>query len=72
MRRLVPGVDLPVVEASTARSVSAMELNGDSIDFYVRHAFRGMDAVLDRLDDDTVIQRPAGWGTNSVAGLIVD
>lgn len=53
------------------RSVGGMELTGDSIDFYVRHAFRGMDAVLDRLDDDTVNQRPEGWGTNTVAGLVV-
>ena len=48
-----------------------MELNGDTIDLYVRHAFRGMAAVLDRLDDDTVNRRPEGWGTNTVAGLIV-
>ena len=30
-----------------------------------------MDRVLDRLDDDRVNKRPDGWGTNSVAGLIV-
>ena len=48
-----------------------MELTGDSIDLYVRHAFAGMTKVLDRLDDETVNQRPEGWGTNSVAGLIV-
>lgn len=30
-----------------------------------------MNGVLDRLDDDTVNQRPDGWGTNSVAGLVV-
>jgi hypothetical protein len=30
-----------------------------------------MAKVLDRLDDDTVNERPGDWGTNSVAGLIV-
>ncbi|MET0739172.1 MAG: DUF664 domain-containing protein [Acidimicrobiales bacterium] len=48
-----------------------MELTGESIDLYVRHAFAGMARVLDRLDDDTVNQRPGDWGTNAVAGLIV-
>jgi len=48
-----------------------MELTGASIDLYVRHAFAGMTRVLDRLDDDTVNRKPAEWGTNSVAGLVV-
>ena len=48
-----------------------MELSTDAIALYLRHAFTGMDRVLDRLDDETVNLRPAGWGTNSVAGLIV-
>jgi uncharacterized damage-inducible protein DinB len=48
-----------------------MQLTGGSIDLYVRHAFNGMTLVLDRLDDDTVNQRPGAWGTNSVAGLVV-
>ena len=48
-----------------------MELTGASIDLYLRHAFSGMGQVLDRLDDERVNQKPAGWGTNSVAGLIV-
>lgn len=48
-----------------------MELAPETVDLYVRHAFRGMEAVLDRLDDETVNQRPEGWGTNSVAGLVV-
>lgn len=48
-----------------------MELAPDTVDLYVRHAFRGIEAVLDRLDDETVNQRPEGWGTNSVAGLVV-
>ena len=51
--------------------LSGMELTGESIDLYVRHAFAGMARVLDRLDDDTVNQRPGDWGTNSVAGLVV-
>ncbi|HMX64077.1 MAG TPA: DUF664 domain-containing protein [Microthrixaceae bacterium] len=48
-----------------------MELDPSTIDLYVRHAFAGMNRVLDRLDDDTVNRTPDGWGTNSVAGLIV-
>ena len=48
-----------------------MELAPDTVDLYVRHAFRGIEAVLDRLDDESVNQRPEGWGTNSVAGLVV-
>lgn len=48
-----------------------MEIEVSSIDLYLRHAFEGMDRVLDRLDDETVNVVPEGWGTNSVAGLIV-
>ncbi len=48
-----------------------MELSPDSVTLYLRHAFAGMERVLDRLDDHTVNVRPPGWGTNSVAGLIV-
>jgi hypothetical protein len=48
-----------------------MELSADTIRHYTRHAFAGIAKVLDRLDDDTVNQRPPGWGTNSVAGLVV-
>ncbi|MGN6695561.1 MAG: mycothiol transferase [Aquihabitans sp.] len=48
-----------------------MELTSDSACLYLRHAFAGMEKVLDRLDDETVNQKPPGWGTNSVAGLIV-
>jgi len=51
--------------------VPAVELAPDTVDLYVRHAFRGIEAVLDRLDDETVNVRPEGWGTNSVAGLVV-
>lgn len=48
-----------------------MDLDLSTIDLYVRHAFAGMAKVLDRLDDDSVNRKPEGWGTNSVAGLIV-
>ena len=48
-----------------------MDLTAETTCLYLRHAFRGMDKVLDRLDDETVNQKPAGWGTNSVAGLVV-
>lgn len=48
-----------------------MDLRADSTCLYLRHAFAGMDRVLGRLDDHTVNQKPEGWGTNSVAGLIV-
>lgn len=48
-----------------------LSLDAATLDLYLRHAFRGMAAVLDRLDDETVNQRPPGWGTNSVAGLVV-
>ena len=48
-----------------------MELEVATMELYVRHAYAGMARVLDRLDDDTVNERPAGWGTNSVAGLVV-
>jgi hypothetical protein len=47
-----------------------MELTNETIGLYVEHAFRGMDKVLDRLDDTTVNQRPDPWGTNTVAGLV--
>lgn len=48
-----------------------MELHGQTVSVYVRHAFAGMERVLDRLDDDLVNVRPDDWGTNSVAGLVV-
>jgi len=48
-----------------------VDLDRSSIDSYVRHAFAGMERVLDRLDDESVNRRPDGWGTNSVAALIV-
>lgn len=38
---------------------------------YLNHAFNGIASVLDRVDDHTVNVRPAGWGTNSIAGLVV-
>lgn len=48
-----------------------MQLTAEATCLYLRHAFAGMDKVLDRLDDDNVNQKPEGWGTNSVAGLVV-
>ena len=48
-----------------------MDLTSDTTCLYLRHAFGGMERVLDRLDDENVNQKPEGWGTNSVAGLIV-
>ncbi|GEM_PF-5521573 len=38
---------------------------------YLKHAFSGIAAVLDRVDDTTVNVNPKGWGTNSIAGLVV-
>ena len=48
-----------------------MDLGSETISVYLRHAFAGMNRVLDRLDDELVNVRADGWGTNSVAGLIV-
>lgn len=48
-----------------------MDLEPATIKHYVRHVFSGIEQVLERLDDDTVNARPEGWGTNSVAGLVV-
>ena len=48
-----------------------MQLDVSTMGLYLRHAYGGMHRVLDRLDDDSVNRRPEGWGTNSVAGLIV-
>lgn len=48
-----------------------MEFAATTMHLYLDHAFAGMGRVLDRVDDDTVNLRPAPWGTNSIAGLIV-
>jgi len=48
-----------------------MELSPNVIEAYIRHAFAGMERLLDRLDDDQVNARPQPWATNSIAGLIV-
>lgn len=48
-----------------------MDFSPETIDFYLRQAYGGMHRALERLDDTTVNIRPPGWGTNSVAGLIV-
>lgn len=46
-------------------------MSADTLRHYLRHVFAGMEKVLDRVDDTTVNLRPDGWGTNSVAGLVV-
>jgi len=48
-----------------------VDLSAEAIQLYIQHAFAGMERVLDRLDDDLVNRKPPGWGTNSVAGLVV-
>ena len=48
-----------------------MELTAETTRHYLRHAFTGMERVLDRLDDDLVNTKPPVWGTNTVAGLVV-
>ncbi len=52
-------------------SPDAIPLDATTIRLYLRHAFTGMERVLDRLDDDLVNQIPGAWGTNTPAGLIV-
>ena len=48
-----------------------MELTAATIRHYLVHVFTGIEKVLARMDDETVNLRPEGWGTNSVAGLVV-
>src|SRR4029079_14019712 len=60
----------PTLRRRTTKGTS-MDLTSDTTCLYLRHAFGGMERVLDRLDDENVNQKPEGWGTNSVAGLIV-
>lgn len=48
-----------------------MELTAATIRHYLVHVFTGIEQVLARMDDETVNRRPEGWGTNSVAGLVV-
>lgn len=48
-----------------------MELTAATIRHYLVHVFTGIEKVLARMDDETVNRRPEGWGTNSVAGLVV-
>ena len=47
-----------------------MELNCTTVCVYMDQAFDGMAAVLDRVDDTTVNQRPHGPSTNSIAALV--
>ncbi len=48
-----------------------MQLDRSTMELYLRHAYGGLARALDRFDDETVNERPDGWGTNSAAGLIV-
>lgn len=48
-----------------------MELSPATAERYVRHAFRQMLDVADRLGDEQVNERPHGASTSSVAALIV-
>ena len=49
----------------------AVELAVATAEVYVRHAFRQVLDVVDRLGDERVNQRPLGPQTNAVAGLVV-
>ena len=48
-----------------------MELQSSTVGIYVRQALAGMDAALDRFDDESVNRPPHGNQTNSAAALIV-
>lgn len=48
-----------------------MDLTATTSFVYIQHAYDGMRRVLDRMDDETVNQRPHGPTTNSVAALVV-
>lgn len=48
-----------------------MDLSADTISAYAHKAFDALLAVVDRLGDDLVNERPLTAHTNSVAGLIV-
>jgi uncharacterized damage-inducible protein DinB len=48
-----------------------VELERRTAELYVRHAFRQMLDIADRLGDDRVNDRPLGSDTNAVAALIV-
>lgn len=67
----VGGYAVSVHQSAPPTIGAAMDLEPATIKHYLRHAFGGIEHVLDRLDDDTVNVRPDGWGTNSVAGLVV-
>ena len=51
--------------------MSPVELAVATAERYVRHAFRQMLAVADRLGDERVNVRPLGPGTNAVAALVI-
>jgi uncharacterized damage-inducible protein DinB len=48
-----------------------MELQPQTAELYMRHAFRQMLEVADRLGDERVNERPHGPETNAVAALII-
>lgn len=48
-----------------------MEIERRTADLYIRHAFRQMLEVADRLGDGKVNDRPLGPDTNAVAALVV-
>src|SRR5436305_13820499 len=48
-----------------------MELQRRTAELYMRHAFRQMLDVADRLGDERVNDRPLGSDTNAVAALVI-
>ena len=48
-----------------------MDLERGTAELYMRHAFRQMLEVAERLGDDRVNERPLGPETNAVAALVV-
>jgi Protein of unknown function (DUF664) len=65
---------IPVNAASPERCVCntpAVELERGTAELYIRHSFRQMLDVADRLGDGKVNDRPLAQDTNAVAALIV-
>jgi uncharacterized damage-inducible protein DinB len=56
--------------APSSRSVPLVDLTAATAERYVRHAFRQLLDVADRLGEERVNERPHGPGTNSVAALV--
>ena len=64
--------DRPAHSASERyATLRPVELEPGTAGLYVRHAFRQMLEVADRLGDDRANDRPLGTETNAVAALIV-